>query len=255
MLIFVINNEYRFIFLKEKKMHKLIDNLETPVILEWTTTNVIAPEFATAMATLWPLARAAYTPVEMNFLKAFPEVVGAESYFKPFESLFNNGVKTVNWHAAQKIMESALERHFVFDPAKFSEQMIAMFANDSCVLVTVKDQQTKETLGFITFLMRASYPTGNVKVMSFAVDPTHQKRGLGKLLMSSIFNIAPETTRIFLSTRVTNKTALNAYKSWGFVGDNAPILDHAFNLEHWSFMEYQTNQSILLQSFAQEFLK
>lgn len=228
------------------------DKLGTPVVVQWTKTTIMSPDFANAMKEMWPLARGAYTPVEMDFLKAFPEVVGTEPYFKPFEPLFQNGVANVDWLAAQTAMESILEGHFVFDPTQLSEQVVAMFANDSCFLVTVNDQETGTPLGFITFLARANYTAGEVKVMSFAVQTTHQKRGLGKLLMSSIFKIAPKTKRIFLATRVTNNVALHAYSSWGFVTDKKPILDHAFNLKHWSFMDYKAEQCDVLQNIAQE---
>jgi GNAT superfamily N-acetyltransferase len=226
------------------------DKLGLPLVIEWQKTSIVSTDFAAAMREMWSFARDAYTPVEMKFLKAFPEVVGAEPYFKPFEQLFADGITNVDWDAATKTMESILQGHFVFDPAQFPEQVVAMFAQDSCYIVIAKDQTTGTPLGFITFLMRASYPTGNVKVMSLAVATTHQNRGLGKLLMSSICKIAPNIKRIFLCTRVTNTSALQAYRSWGFVTDEKPILDHPFNLAHWSFMEYKTEQSDILQKIA-----
>ena len=188
----------------------------------------------------------AYTPVEMQFLKAFPDVVGKEPYFKLFEPLFQNGIQYVDWKAAEVIMQSILKGHFVFDSALFSEVVIKMYEGDHAFFVMVKNLEGKP-LGFITFLVRSSYVVGDVKVMSFAVDQAYQGCGLGKLLMSSIFKIVSDIKRIFLCTRVTNETALKAYGSWGFVKDEKPVLDHAFNLEHWSFMEYKAEQSDILQ--------
>ena len=193
------------------------DKQGSPVIMEWKKTGVVAADFAAIMCTMWSFARNAYTPIEMQFLKAFPEVVGTEPYFKTFEPLFAHGIENVNWNAATKTMESLLQGHFVFDPTQLPEHVIATFAHDTCFVVTVTDQTTGAPLGFITFLMRVNYAAGDVKVMSLAVETTHQKRGLGKLLMSSIFKIAPDTKRIFLCTRVTNTNALQAYRSWSFV--------------------------------------
>jgi ribosomal protein S18 acetylase RimI-like enzyme len=207
------------------------------------------------MSAMWGFARDAYTPVEMQFLCAFPEVVGTEQYFKPFEPLFAHGVANVDWNAATKTMESILQGHFVFDPTQLPQNVIAMFSQDTCFMVIAKERTTGKPLGFITFLMRATYAAGDVKVMSLAVDTTHQNRGLGKLLMSSIFKITPDIKRIFLCTRVTNDTALQAYRSWGFVTDNNPILDHAFNLTHWSFIEYITEQSDILQKTASNLIE
>jgi len=226
------------------------DKLGSSIILEWKKTNIVSTDFADTMREMWNFARDAYTPVEMQFLKMFPEVVGTEPYFKPFEPLFANGVTNVDWNAATKTMESILQGHFVFDPTQFPTEIIALYSQDTCFVVTAKDQATNQPLGFITFLMRQSYPIGSVKVMSLAVATTHQKRGLGKLLMSSIYTITPDIKRIFLCTRVTNLNALQAYRSWGFITDDRPILDHPFNMAHWSFMEYKTEQSDVLQKTA-----
>jgi GNAT superfamily N-acetyltransferase len=87
--------------------------------------------------------------------------------------------------------------------------------------------------------------------MSFAVDPEYQNRGLGKLLTSLIFKINTNIKRIFLCTRVTNNIALNAYKNWGFTLDSNPILDHTFNLEHWTFLEYKIDKTNILQKIAE----
>ena len=137
-------------------------------------------------------------------------------------------------------MTSILQGHFVFDPSKFNDQIINLYKNDRVFFISAIDGATNKTIGFITFLIRQNYTQGDVKVMSFAVEPNHQKRGIGKLLMSSIFKIEPTIKRMLLGTRVTNKAALHAYRSWGFVLDEKPVLDHAFNLDHWTFMEYQS---------------
>ena len=229
------------------------DKLGIPVTLEWHKTNIISPDFAAYMKNVWNFARDAYMPVEMDFLKTFPEVVGTEPYFAPFEPLFAQGLSNIQWNKVEKTMESLLKSHFVFDPSQFPPQMIEMFTENVALFVTIKEQSTKTTLGFITFLMRKKYPVGDVKVMSFAVNIHHQKRGLGKLLMSSIFNIIPDVKRIFLCTRVTNNTALHAYRTWGFVIDKNPILDHEFNLKHWTFMEYKADQCDILQKTTQTF--
>jgi GNAT superfamily N-acetyltransferase len=221
------------------------------VVLEWHKTNIVSPDFAALMKDAWTFARDAYVPVEMDFLKAFPEVVGTEPYFAPFEPLFREGIAHVDWNAAEKIMETILKGHFVFDPAQFPQHVVEMFGKDISIVVAVKEQSTGKMFGFITFLIRANYAAGNVKVMSFAVDVAHQKRGLGKLLMSSIFKIVSDINRIFLCTRVTNTVALNAYRSWGFMIDEKPVLDHAFNLQHWTFMEYKTDHSDILQQAAE----
>lgn len=241
---------------EQKSGHFLAhDKQGVAVVLEWHKTNIVQADFAANMKNAWAFARDAYVPVEMDFLKAFPEVVGAEPYFTPFVPLFAEGVEHVDWDAAEKTMETILKGHFVFDPAQFPQQVIEMFGQDTSFFVAVKDQATDIMLGFITFLMRNNYVAGDIKVMSLAVSVDHQNRGLGKLLMSSIFKIVPDIKRIFLCTRVTNVVALNAYRSWGFTIDKSPILDHAFNMNHWTFMEYKVDQSDILQKMVKTFVE
>jgi GNAT superfamily N-acetyltransferase len=220
------------------------------IILEWQKNSFTDPAFAQAMKQVWEVARPAYVPVEMQFLKAFPDVVGKEPYFKTFEPLFSNGIEQVDWTAAESIMAEILKGHFIFDPALFSEAMITAYGKDTCFMVTAKDKASETLLGFATFMTRATYPTHTVKVMALGIEPKHQKRGLGKILMSSIFNILPATTKLFLCTRVTNDTALNAYKKWGFVPDANPIMDHAFKAEHWTFLSYCPAETDILQKTA-----
>ena len=70
--------------------------------------------------------------------------------------------------------------------------------------------------------------------------------------MSSIFKIAPQIRRIFLSTRVTNENALRVYSSWGFTPDFSPLQEPNMKIikEHWSYMEYKTKNSEVLQKTA-----
>jgi GNAT superfamily N-acetyltransferase len=229
------------------------DKNSAPVVIEWKKMNIMSSDFAESMKSIWDIACRAYMPVEIQFLHSFPDVVQNEQYFKSFQPLFAQGVDGVDWEKAEIIMQDILKSHFVFDPEKLSDVIKKMFADDICFVAVVKDQLTGEALGFITFIIRASYAYGDVKVMSFGVDPLHQNRGLGKLLMSSIFNIIPSINRIFLCTRVTNDSALRVYQSWGFTTDVNPVLDHDFNRDHWSFLEYRADGFNVLQKAAETY--
>jgi dienelactone hydrolase/RimJ/RimL family protein N-acetyltransferase len=226
------------------------DKQGVPVMLEWQKTTFFAPEFAALMKEVWPIARDAYTPVELDFLRAFPQVVGVEDYFKPFEPLFKDGIAAVDWLAVERVMQDLLKTHFIFDTSTWSAEVMAMFAKDVFYVVTVKDQCTNELLGFRTLMQRANYPHGTIKGISLAIDPKHQRRGLATLLMGSIFRIIPDIKRTFMCTRVTNEKMQHACKGWGFTLDEHPILDHAFNKEHWIFLEYKADQVDTLQKVA-----
>lgn len=229
------------------------DKQGVPILMEWQKTTLFAPEFAMTMKEVWPLACQAYTPVEMQFLRKYPQVVGTEGYFKLFEPLFKDGLNNVNWALAEKVQKDLLKTHFFFDTASWGPEVFALYAKDVCYVVTVKDEETNELRGFITFMNRANYAKGDIKVMSFAVDQSYQNRGYGRLLMSSILKITSDIERIFLCTRVTNEVALKAYSALGFIMDNKPIMEHDFNLAHWTFLEYIVNKSDVLQKTAEGF--
>ncbi|MFH1254521.1 MAG: GNAT family N-acetyltransferase, partial [bacterium] len=124
--------------------------------------------------------------------------------------------------------------------------------------ISVKNEKTGGLLGFVSFLIIPEYAVGDVKCIALAVKPEEQNRGLGKLLMSSIYKIIPDLKRIFLCTRTTNIIAQKAYYNWGFVKylvdvDINPVFeehDYTFNLNHWIFMEYKTDQAMYLQKTA-----
>ena len=79
--------------------------------------------------------------------------------------------------------------------------------------------------------------------------------------MSSICKIIPDIKRIFLCTRTTNIIAQKAYDNWVFIkykvnSDINPVFeehDYTFNLNHWIFMEYKTDQAMDLQKTAAMF--
>lgn len=226
------------------------DKQGVPVILEWQKTTLFAPEYAAVMKEIWTLACAAYLPVEMKFLRTFPQVVGTEDYYKPFEPFFKDGLHAVDWGKVEEVMQALLKSHFIFDASTWGPEVTVMYAKDVCYVITIKDQQTNVLLGVITLIKRANYAQGDIKVMSVAVDPKHQRRGLATLLMSSIFRIMPDIKRTFMCTRVTNDAMLQACTLWGFTPDEHPILDHPFNLDHWKFFEYNADKVNVLQKIA-----
>lgn len=233
-----------------KKQYHAYDKTDSPIMLTLNRTTFIQPEFATAMASFWDVARKAYTPVEMTFVRSNPSVVQTDQHFQPLQPLLSNGYNSVDWQAAEAIIQEMLKGLFIFDTASWPEQVIKNFAQDSCTYITAHDEKSGALLGLITFLARASYPAHTIKAMIFAVDPAYHNRGIGKILMSSIFKLYPLLERIFLCTRVTNSHALQAYAAWGFTHDKSPIFDHTFNLDHWTFMDYKTAQCDILQKVA-----
>ena len=74
--------------------------------------------------------------------------------------------------------------------------------------------ETKKLLGLCT----AWVVLDELQITFLAVHPTHQRKGLGKSLLSEITNFSKsiETNRIHLEVKDSNKTARAFYKSMGF---------------------------------------
>lgn len=234
---------------KKQGCLKSKDKDGTPLLVEWFCDTMFSPENIDKMASLWDVARVAYVPIEVDFLKSFPNVVGAEPYYKPFEPLFINGIEHVDWAHVAIIMEQVLKNHFVIDVSKIPISVRDLYQNNKSIIVMVKNEQTGEICAFMTFMMSAEYPAGYVKAIAAGVLPSMQGHGIGKLMMRTLFSIVRDLTVIFLTTRVTNKNALQAYASWGFVQCDNPIQDsqHIFNPNHWIFMKYDATQCRMLQ--------
>ena len=237
------------------------DKFDRPIILEWKALTLKSPEFAPTMRSFCDIACAAYTPVEVAFLKTHTDQETQDEYCKPFDALFKDSqqetqwqdfkkaLKDKDWPKVEALMALPLKQIYTMDYSKFGS------SPDLHIFVAAKDGQTKALLGFIEFFVTPTYPFGDIKSPSFAIAPSEQNRGLGKLLMSSILKIVPsECKRIFLSTRITNEIAQKAYAAWGFTPDANPIQEPYFQQksEHWIFMEYKVDQSDILQKTTEK---
>lgn len=227
------------------------DKTGIPIIIEWQKTDVQDSEYAPIMRSVADVAVKSYLPVEMQFLKTYPDLVFTDDYFKQFEPFFKNGVDAVDWKLVEEKMASVIRSMYV---TKLPENIVELFANDIYFVVTAKDGATKKLLGFVLFLIAPCHPQGSVWPGHLAIAPEEQNRGLGKLLMSSIFKIIPQMKRILINTRITNDAAFNAYQAWGFTQDHNPIENpnFKFNKEHWRpYMNYRTEQSDILQKLSE----
>jgi GNAT superfamily N-acetyltransferase len=229
------------------------DKTGRPVILEWLKTDMASLEYVTTMKSVLDIACPTYTKVEVEFLRAHPEVVGKEDYFKPFEPLFKDGVASVDWHLVEQKMQEILTSMFIIDVSVYSDDMKKKLSTVEQFFISVKDEKTGTLLGFVQFLITPEYAEGDIKGIAFAVRPEVQNRGLGKLLVSSILKILPDLKRIFLCTRITNIIAQKAYYNWGFTNEIDPVIEehrYTFNVNHWIFLEYKIDQATVLQKTA-----
>lgn len=228
------------------------DKAGQSITLNWTLSHVQDPRFKPTMQSICDLTVEAFTPVEIEFVKQHPEAMQGldNAHFKALEPLFTNGIDAVDWAQATKVVAERIRQ--ISDPSVWGDNVLSMFTQCLYVIVTIQDHAANTIIGTATFFVMPAYGHGDVRVTSIAVTPSAQGRGLGKLLMSSIFKVVPSTQRIFLSTRITNETALKAYRSWGFVHDEHPLPNayHKMDPTHWAFLEYKAGKSTVLQNVA-----
>ncbi|HBS48415.1 TPA: hypothetical protein DEO28_00130 [Candidatus Dependentiae bacterium] len=246
---------------KSKKTGKFLakDKYGVPVVLEWTMTGIRSSDYPQLMKSVSELAVSSYVPVEMEFLKKYPNAVTEQDlYLKSFYPFFKNGIAAVDWNAVEEKLKSMLKTFYfgVADLSIFAEEIIKVWEQDIYFFATVKDQATQKLLGFRILSISSGCAFGDTLGHSLAILSQEQNRGLGKLLMSSIFKIVPQVKRIFLITRITNNTAYNAFQKWGFTKTLKPIdvFHFKFDENHWTSLEYKTDNSNILQKVAEKFV-
>ena len=90
------------------------------------------------------------------------------------------------------------------------------------VCIGVIDIETKKLLG----LCSAWLILDELHITSIAVDPIHQRKGLGKFLLSDLIKRSSllQKNRIYLEVKDTNEPAKAFYKAMGFI-----IVGNRFN--------------------------
>ncbi len=83
------------------------------------------------------------------------------------------------------------------------------------ICLGIIELETKKLLG----LCSAWLVIDELHITSIAVHPTHQRKGLGKLLLSNLIKRSSSlrTNHIFLEVKDTNEPAKAFYKSMGFI--------------------------------------
>ena len=89
------------------------------------------------------------------------------------------------------------------------------------ICLGIKELKTKKLLG----LCSAWLVIDQIHITSFAVHPIHQRKGLGKYLLSNLIKRSKllQINQIYLEVKATNEPAKAFYKSMGFqaIGNRA----------------------------------
>ena len=214
------------------------DATGTPVTLEWAIYDPTSPQFTQAIKDVSEIFTQTYTRQEVELARNRPEMVPTETYLKDVAPLFEHGVDKVDWQAVEQHVRTNMHQFFTTnDFAQWASP------NDLAIFVIIKENKEGKQLGAIQFSIMPDFAYGTVRVGLTGILTHAQNRGLEKMLMSSIFKILPNVTRLFLHNRPTNATALAFYEEWGFksfAGTNAD----------WPDFEYLTENAQVLQKAA-----
>ena len=109
------------------------------------------------------------------------------------------------------------------------------------ICLGIIELETKKLLGFCS----AWLVIDELHITSIAVHPTHQRKGLGRFLLSDLISRSRslQTNQVHLEVRDTNEPAKAFYKSMGFKtignrsnyykdGSNALLLTKEINKKH-----------------------
>ena len=233
----------------DKKTGQLLtqDKMGNPIVLDWEKIAVADPAFVAKMASLTDITVQAHTPANIELLKQHPEAATKAKEMRAFEPFFKQGVEKVDWKLVEEQMKSGGKKFWKEEIGHYNQQ-------DICWFVTAHDKNSDKPLGFVQFLLTASDPYGSIKVKKLMIYPESQHRGLGKLLISSIFKLMPFVNRIFLSVFCTNSQAQRAYTSYGFkvYTDKGKPAEPGTLDEYKTHFEYLTNQTNTLQGIANQ---
>lgn len=170
--------------------YETTDKHNREVILEYKILNVQSPEFTSTIRCIANIATEAFTDIELQFLQKHPEAIETEILYKQYSALAQDGEP--DWLVIQKkIYSSILYLYGEMDWSKLS-------ADDVYIFVIIKDKGSDKIIGFNTFFIKPSYPFGVCKVIAMGIIPSEQNKGLGKLLMSTIFKIDQNIQSVFL---------------------------------------------------------
>lgn len=229
------------------------DKYGKSIILEWEKTDIQSPNLTEFKKTVCELAAQTLAPTEALFLQQYPEAVDQELFLKPCLSLFENGLENVDWNLVEETIQSTIKQFYLSDLSSFDPAIIKPLLEDVYFLVKIKEgSESQQLLGFAMFAITPALPFGNVKLINIAVLPEEKDRGLNQLLLSTVFNILPQTKSIFLYIRPTNNSSLKEFRSCGFALEIIPKEDpnHKVNMEYLILLEYRAEKSRILQETA-----
>lgn len=215
--------------------------------------------FAAIIDALEPMAEQTLMPVELTFIRTFPEHTLHNS-FAYLQPLFAQGFQNVDWQKVTTLItatETARKKNDPTDPWQKHDLCIFITAHDNRSSTPIENKSAAESsptqsslpLGYAKFVIKADDPTGSIILDELVVTETAQRRGLAKILISCIYTIIPAIKQIALYVRPTNIQAQTAYLAYGFTQQE---IEDATCSKNWCYFVYDSAAEHLLQDTAQE---
>lgn len=203
--------------------------------LEWKKTDILSKDLAEFKRNVCDLACSTLVSKEVKFLQANPQAVSQEMFLSPCAPFFEKGIEEVDWNKVSDTICSTMKQFYLMDITTFGESVLKPLMQDVYYLVSIKEN--KELLGFAMFAITPALPSGHVKLINIAVRSDAKE--IEKQLITSIFEIHPETKTVFLYTRPTNAEDIQNYLRWGFTKDATPVNDpnHKVNSDFLLYLE------------------
>ncbi len=227
------------------------DTSDIPVIFELHKIDMESPQFSELIPSLSAQYAQFFTPLAVKLLKQHPDVLTTISDYKSFDPYFKRvGFANVDWSFIHEKIEEAQVKIF-------QTRELVLPKDTKGWIVTALNPETRELLGFLRFTVSSRDPYGSIQGHNIGFKPEAQRRGLGKLILSSLFKLVPQATRIYLRVLPSNTPACNAYHSYGF-RQYTPQNKAAKTDEYEPYflpLEYKADQSGILQKVAEKFKK
>lgn len=224
----------------EKGVLATQDEQGNSILIDWKRADILSPHLAYFKKNTSELASEEIALAELEFLRAYPKASSQELFLKPCEPLLKDGVGSANWAEIEEKIRVTIVQFYSADLSKFGSEIIKPLMDDLYFFGTVKDKEEDPVCGFFIFAITPALPFGNIKVINLVVRSQERDRGLEKAMLRTIFEVIPQTSRIFLFVRPTNVVALEMYKDLGFVANFESFLDpnHKVNTDYLTPLEF-----------------
>jgi DNA-binding transcriptional regulator GbsR (MarR family)/ribosomal protein S18 acetylase RimI-like enzyme len=180
-------------------------------IVEWSKLPALSDAFHEKMQKFTQLGITTFQEIEIDFLKAYPRAVEEDKNLAVFSGLQD--------HKLEEAMSAKLKKIFCTHPKESSSEWQSVMRDIYYYVVAIREEKSKSTQGFITFMGGGFIPNNEFKITILAVDKMIRRKGIASLLINSLKKIGVNHKKLFVSTRPSNIPAISAYQKWGFRED------------------------------------